>query len=385
LLNRLECADFAKRQDERSYQIYAGLRYEEFDPAQKDFGEVAWTEPGEQVAFREPKFLIGTPETPSCLQGIVSRMLPIVEKNIRLFSDAEITGWRSAITPRGFYSSARFEDDEKLRSTAIDGYAACGPRCFRPVSAEGSVKWRGRGFFLSYIEPGNHGSFIFRALPKLLLIAASGLRFDYVIAPDRSDALRAVLDRLGLAGMPVLTCKEAIGFRFEELYVADDFDAEGLLCTNTMSRIRSLVVGAKGGPEQIYVSRKLGRGFRPHYRPLVNEAEIEAELEGRGFQVLTAEALGFHQQMDLFAGARTVIGPSGSGMLNTVFSPAGGTVLDLESFVTTVRQHAKIYSSSSKEYGFVFGRFCGTAPADYLRPWKVEREILMEAIRAVQV
>lgn len=67
-------------------------------------------------------------------------------------------------------------------------------------------------------------------------------------------------------------------------------------------------------------------------------------------------------------------------MLN-VISPSGGRVVDIESVSFGVHQHANVYSSTRKQYAFVFGE---VDPRDerplHLRRWQVNRELVATAL-----
>ncbi len=170
---------------------------------------------------------------------------------------------------------------------------------------------------------------------------------------------------LGLPARPVFTLREVPALRFRRIWVANEFDAEGFIHPAFLPDIRALPgpVGIPG--HRLYVSRLLSTNYRPTYRVMTNEAEVEALARRRGFQVVYPETLDFVEQARLFAGAAAIIGPSGSGMLNAIFAPAGAKVATLESFNFTVRQHAKINVSTGKRYSYAFGR---AVPGDLSPP-----------------
>jgi capsular polysaccharide biosynthesis protein len=68
------------------------------------------------------------------------------------------------------------------------------------------------------------------------------------------------------------------------------------------------------GESDLYVSRSLVGG-----RKLTNEAEVEAEFASRGFAIVHPERLPIATQVNLWANARRVAGPGGSGVFNVVF------------------------------------------------------------------
>ena len=65
------------------------------------------------------------------------------------------------------------------------------------------------------------------------------------------------------------------------------------------------------------------------FRRVRNEAEVEALLAGYGFESYALTELSFREKVDLFAGARAVVGPVGAGLVNIVFCPEGTPLVEL--------------------------------------------------------
>jgi capsular polysaccharide biosynthesis protein len=107
-------------------------------------------------------------------------------------------------------------------------------------------------------------------------------------------------------------------------------------------------------------------------------------VRAKGFHVVYPEAHNLAEQCALFHGARAIIGPSGSGMLNAAFAPEGTKLADLEGYHHTVRQHAKLYSSSGKIYGFAFGETFRTHPSTRaFDNWTLAPHLLSGALDAI--
>lgn len=359
-----------------------------------DWGEVVVSEPSRQVAFRTPEFVLGEPEDPSCLADVVdSTVLEIPAKTVRTFSGVRIVGWRSMFTRDGFYCTASVFRDAGGNPDALvdsrwggrwEGLVVHDGALTYVAGQEDRISIKGNTLFISALESGNYGSFVIRFLPKLLYFIEQGIRIDQIVVPMRISATAEALAMADLGGLPVYSVPEAIALEFERVYVIDDFELKGCMCADTMSRLRSLS-GEPSDIRRIYVSRRLN-AHRPFYRPLLNEAEIEREAERMGFRVVFPESLSFRQQVGLFAGADFIVGPSGSGMLNSLFSAPDTRVLDIESFHTTVRQHARVYSSGGHRYAFAFGRF---DPEDkreprHLRRWSASPRMVLEGIERLQ-
>lgn len=78
------------------------------------------------------------------------------------------------------------------------------------------------------------------------------------------------------------------------------------------------------GGRKLYIARD-----RAKYRRMLNEAQIQDALRAQGFEIVRPEALSFAQQVELFSGASVIVGPTGAGMANMVFAPAGCKVIVL--------------------------------------------------------
>ncbi len=95
-------------------------------------------------------------------------------------------------------------------------------------------------------------------------------------------------------------------------------------------------------PRRIFVSRS---DLPPSYRLLINQASIEAIAVQHGLTVVRPENLSIREQIALFSQAELVVGEFGSGMHNTMFSPAGCKVLclnwisEVQSRIANLRRH----------------------------------------------
>jgi capsular polysaccharide biosynthesis protein len=89
--------------------------------------------------------------------------------------------------------------------------------------------------------------------------------------------------------------------------------------------IDALPDGSPGGRgEKLLISR--AKAARRH---LVNEAEVQALLEGNGFTTIHFEDHALDEQIRIMAGARVVVSQHGAGLANTIFMKPGGTVVEI--------------------------------------------------------
>jgi capsular polysaccharide biosynthesis protein len=103
------------------------------------------------------------------------------------------------------------------------------------------------------------------------------------------------------------------------------FAAPALEATRERILTNVAVPDDPGAPKRIYVSRRGAlRG------PLLNEAELEAALEARGFMIVRPEAWSIRDQIILFHRAETVVGATGVAMANVLFCRPGTKVVEIQ-------------------------------------------------------
>jgi capsular polysaccharide biosynthesis protein len=120
-------------------------------------------------------------------------------------------------------------------------------------------------------------------------------------------------------------------------------------------------------------------------RVLVNEQEVVAALEQRGFRVIVAGNLSVREQIAAFSGARVIVAAHGAGLTNLVFAPAHARVLELASGAV---QHMIDFEVIARERGLVYRRvvsrdYTGTqAPGSnpMHRDYRVDVKAVLEAL-----
>ncbi|WP_293346763.1 tetratricopeptide repeat protein [Microcoleus sp. CAWBG51] len=79
-------------------------------------------------------------------------------------------------------------------------------------------------------------------------------------------------------------------------------------------------------PERIYISRN-----KCSYRRVINEEQVIDFLSGFGFVPVLLESMTLNEQIALFAGAKVIVAPHGSGLTNIIFCSPGTKVIELTS------------------------------------------------------
>jgi tetratricopeptide (TPR) repeat protein len=79
-------------------------------------------------------------------------------------------------------------------------------------------------------------------------------------------------------------------------------------------------------PERIYISRN-----KCSYRRVINEEQVIDFLSGFGFVSVLLESMSLNEQIALFASAKVIVAPHGSGLTNIIFCSPGTKVIELTS------------------------------------------------------
>jgi hypothetical protein len=367
------------------------VRLEHRDPA--------CPQPRSQVAIGglyPPAQIFGVPVEPSCLDGIGTHTVHAPERSVVEAKRARVVGFSSMLDEANVLF---LPEDTRLRprrdllashDRTHDGFLLRedeGGLLITHAARERPREYPLDAIFFHNIEPGNYGSFIFRQLPQLLFAQECAADADCYIVGDRTPWLIEAMSILGFPSRPLFTVREVCGEIFRSIRIYEAPQAEGFLNPATRSGIAGLInrvaISARVSerPEQIYLSRSLSTLYRPTYRPMLNECEVEDSVRRLGFKVVHSETLTFADQIAVFSGARKIVGPSGSGMFNTAFAPAGARIADLETYTFSVRQHAKLYASCRRQYCFAFAT---PDPNDdrplFLRRWKMPPQLLRETL-----
>lgn len=244
----------------------------------------------------------------------------------------------------------------------------------------------GDTYFAGSLEPGNYGSFLLRTLPKLLSIRHQLTPHDNLLISTNQAWVAQFIDLLGIQAKLINLPRKATDIQLNNAYLVASTYHEGFLSTATLNELAEVTKHiTPGRHKRVWVSRQYRNSLAPQYRPLTNEAELIQIARMHGFEVVEMEKLSVVEQIAIMKGAEVVCGPSGSGLLNSIFCKSGAKIIELESFTYCIRQHGRVYSSCGHEYVEVFGQFDESDERDRVtKKWSVNptvfRDLLMESI-----
>ena len=235
-------------------------------------------------------------------------------------------------------------------------------------------------------EPSNYGSFMFRVLPKLHAVRDYGLGGLPMAVWGHNPAFVELLRLAGVPASQVVQHATHVPLAFGRVIAPSLRNPHGFLDPQSRALFQGMATAAArdlpGQGRPLYVSR-LGQARRgASTRRMVNEAELAAALSHLGFTVIEPETLAPAAQVAAFAFADIVVGPSGSGMFNTVFCRPGTKVVDIESEPFWIYAHAGLFASCQARYGIFVGVTDPADPAPVHRRFSVDVPALVSRVAA---
>ena len=169
----------------------------------------------------------------------------------------------------------------------------------------------------------NYGHTVVEILPKLLSLARSGLRDVRLLLPEGMAAfaplIALLLDHLGIRAELAFEPRQRLT-EVRDLAYLGPVSEHNTRKSETLLAWRDLVRACLGVTPQprrrLYVERP-----GTDHRSLSNAAEARAVLEAQGFETVHPGAMGFADQVALFAQASHIAGPLGAGLTNMLFAP----------------------------------------------------------------
>lgn len=197
--------------------------------------------------------------------------------------------------------------------------------------------------------PDNHYHSIVDKAASLAGYRALGLHCPIVAAVAPNAAERLLIEALGIDSDLIVVDADA-SVLVERGIVARQIPLRPLLY-----ELCATLSGAPSpfGPD-IYIARGEGGG-----RVLVNEAEVEDALRGRGFDIVRMEEHDVSVQFAIAANARRIVGPHGAGLANAVFAARGSDLLELIPAAYMNSCFARLALDCGHRYGVLIGPSVG--------------------------
>ena len=247
----------------------------------------------------------------------------------------------------------------------------------RPV-----VELAGETVCLCAFEPSNHGSFLFRVLPKL-----AGrrhlLKQRRVLAPLHNQSMRDLFAMAGVAGECIVPHDSRTTYKLEAATIPSLRNPHALLDDRTLAFYAAMRdrFGTRRGARKIFVSRLGWSGSdAATRRRMANEEAVAQKLAAEGFAVIRPHNMSAKQQIEAFSAADVIVGAAGSAMFNVVFSRPGTRIVDIESEPHWIFAHANLFGSCGLDYGILEARAADQDWSVVHKPFAVNVDALLARV-----
>lgn len=312
--------------------------------------------------------------------------------------NARLVGFRTTLTETGFF----FNDDSIQGRTPRNQFLkelampypfseltglrplGTGERFALDLGTRRVLRVRGTVVVLSSAEPSNYGSWLFRVLPKFhareRFLPKKRLR--YLVWCEHST-FQEYLYLLGVSADQIIHHDpENVVYQIQRAIIPSMRNNQAFLDPESVAffaEMRDKFGCRQKEGMRIYVSR-VSQTQNGHSRAMLNELDLVAKLVQMGFRIVEPESLPVATQISVFSSAEMVVGPSGSGMFNTVFCHPGTKVIDIESEPHWIHAHRNLFASCGLRYGIFVGSSLDRDYREHHKPWRVNIGSLISQI-----
>lgn len=263
----------------------------------------------------------------SCLQHLITVPVPALSvgeiANGRVYTDtvsnvSVVSGDNKVIGEASFqYGEERPEKNQLFRQRYFSS-----PKKLKGVAFQILIGGSG---------DDNYFHWLFDALPRIHFLQKSGWfnKVDWFVVPCYKHGYqRDTLRLLGIGKEKVIEGHQETHIQADTV-IASSYARHGehipsWLCDFLRKSFLDIVKPDLDAPSHIYISRN-----DTGSRVVMNEPELFALLEERGFRKVTLSNLAFLEQVKVFASAKFIVAPHGAGLANLVFCEKGTTVIEL--------------------------------------------------------
>jgi capsular polysaccharide biosynthesis protein len=238
------------------------------------------------------------------------------------------------------------------------------------------------GFAAVSAEPSNWGSFILRVLPKLVEAADHDVP---VLAYVNHANQRLMAEFVGIRPTNLVHHETWLRYNLRNVQVPmlptsamwvspklkATYDAIADIARATHRQLTDV--------SRVYLSRR-GYWGRRSKRSLVNEEQLIAELETRGFHILCPEDVPASLVAATVSRARVIVTLGGAGLFNVVFAPEDATVIDIEGQDTFLHGHTNILAGTVRRWGLFYGSLMNPANREIHQPFEIDVGAFLRAL-----
>ena len=188
----------------------------------------------------------------------------------------------------------------------------------------------GRTLVLASTGGDTYFHWITDVLPRLGLAKRGGYdpaSFDWVLVNGLTHPFQEeTLEHIGISKNRCLSFhKTELAYEMEEALLPSLPGVPGVVPPETVDFLRNTFpTGKNPRNRKIFI----GRGESKH-RPLIDEREIWAQLQKRGYESVDCGKMSVQEQAEVFGSAEVVVGAHGAALTNLVFCRPGTLVVEL--------------------------------------------------------
>lgn len=236
-------------------------------------------------------------------------------------NSSQIGNGLAVITPDGY-----------LLKDLSSNYPWCLPRV-SSTEIPPAAEIEGKVAILTGAAANDYAGWMLDVLPRIELIRRSGIELDsidwFVVNKSELPFQQETLALLEIPPIEILSSDRYPQIVATELIVPSFPQYLDWVSAATIEFLRETFLAQTNSPEaeppeRIYLS--------PRNTPdgkLINEAEVISLLSQYGFQTVFLEAMSVSERVSLFAQAKAIVAPHGSGLANLAFCEPQTTVIEL--------------------------------------------------------
>lgn len=238
---------------------------------------------------------------------------------------------------------------------------------------------------LSYDEPANFGAFLFRGIPKLLLLARQRKLKSVMTysAPKWAQSILHFID----PGLQIVHHNPRIVYNLHNALIPALASPEQHQRPEVIESFRELLDKSPkvAGAEKIYISRRAMSIERPGFRVLENETELVEKLHQHGFKEFIPENYPFPEQIRIVSQAKIIVCVGGSNIYITYFAFMAELIIVLCGTKDFLFGFTNVVASQNAAFSFVLGTPTQRGIMPSHNNWIVDADALLDGLRTLGV
>ncbi|SMH47944.1 glycosyltransferase family 61 protein [Mesorhizobium australicum] len=241
---------------------------------------------------------------------------------------------------------------------------------------------------LCYDEPANFGAFLYRGIPKLLLLAKER-KIKSVMTYAAPKWAKSILNFID-PEIEIVHHNPRLVYAVHDALIPALASPEQYQRPETIDAFREMldkspkdVSPRMAGAEKIYISRRSMSIDRPGFRVLENETELVEKLHQHGFKEFIPEHYPFPEQMRIVSQAKIIVCVGGSNIYITYFAFMAELIVVLCGTRDFLFGFSNVVASQNANFSFVFGTPTERGSLPSHNNWIVDVDTLLDGMRTL--